>query len=875
MNERPTLPYGSWPSPISPEMAVGSARGLSEPIPDGDDIYLLESRPEEAGRVVLLRRTPDGVATDMAPGLNVRTRVHEYGGGAYTVSGGCLVFSEFVDNRLMLKRTPHEAPAALVSDPSLRFADLELDLERDRVIAVLEDQRESAIGARNVLCAVSLANGAITDLASGHDFYSDPRLSPDGRQLAWVSWDFPQMPWDGTDLWVAPILDDGSLGEAVHVAGGTRESVVQPRWAPDGSLVFISDRSDWFNLYRWRAGSADAQALAPMEAEFAGPQWVFGLSDYGIDADGTVVASSFAMGEMRLWALRAGEAPRDLGVSADEIDDVRVRDGVVTLIGAFATRPRVLMTLDLRDGGEEHLREAASLAVDAELPLRPTPHRLPDLRWPHRLRLVLPAHQPRRGRPGGRGAAARGHVPRRSDEPGARGPEPRAAGLHEPRLRRGGRRLRRLHRLRSALPRPLREQWGIVDVDDCTNVALWLAEQGLADRRRLAIRGGSAGGYTTLAALCFKDVFTAGTSFYGLGDLEAFAKITHKFESRYMDILVGPYPETAERYRERSPDRHADRISCPVLVMQGADDKIVPPSQAEGIVAALARNGLPHAYLLFEGEGHGFRQAAQPATRAGGRALLLRPGVGLRAGRRHRAAGGSRACLGTTDNTDRRADARRSAGAGRGGGSGQASAGAGEAGTSVISLPASLPLASSVVASSVATAAGRTTMRWARNEPSACDSDQTMTSVPATRSARATVSGTRRSRVRPLLPSSTVSVPSVRTSVASSVVTEAVSPVARVYSRLASPVLPTVPVSVRRVTTPSAVWKMDLVPHEAVHGLGEHAAQRAAHAVARRRSRPCHPSRGRPSDPCGPCPCRGRGSPLGRRDALTRRRRRR
>ncbi len=610
MNERPTLPYGSWPSPISIEMAVGSARGLSEPIPDGDDIYLLESRPEEAGRVVLLRRTPDGVVTDMAPGLNVRTRVHEYGGGAYTVRDGCLVFSEFADNRLMLKRTPDAAPVALVSDPSLRFADLELDPGRDRVIAVLEDQRESAIGARNLLCAVSLADGAITELAAGHDFYSDPRLSPDGRQLAWLSWDFPQMPWDGTDLWVAPILDDGSLGEAVHVAGGTGESVVQPRWAPDGSLVFISDRTDWLNLYRWRAGSTEVEALAPMEAEFAGPQWVFGLSDYGIDADGTVVASSFAMGEMRLWAMRAGEAPRDLGVSADEIDYVRVRDGVVTLIGAFATRPRALMTLDLRDGREERLREAARLDVDAGYLSAPR-------------HIAFPTS-------GGRTAYAWYYPP---TNPDVVGPEDEAPPLVV--MSHGG----PTSQARAALSLErqaftsrgfavvdvdyggstgygrrfrdqLREQWGVVDVDDCTNVAVWLAEQGLADRRRLAIRGGSAGGYTTLAALCFRDVFTAGTSFYGLGDLEAFAEITHKFESRYMDILVGPYPEQAERYRERSPDRHADRISCPVLVMQGADDKIVPPSQAEGIVAALARNGLPHAYLLFEGEGHGFRQAA-------------------------------------------------------------------------------------------------------------------------------------------------------------------------------------------------------------------------------------------------------------------------
>ncbi len=271
---------------------------------------------------------------------------------------------------------------------------------------------------------MSLADGAITELATGRDFYSDPRLSADGRHLAWLSWDFPQMPWDGTDLWVAPILDDGTVGEAVHIAGGREESIAQPRWAPDGSLVFISDRTDWYNLYRWRSGSREVTALAPMEAEFAGPQWVFGRSDFGIDADGTVVASAFAMGDMRLWAVAPGAAPRDLGVSADEIDYLRVRDGVVTLVGGFATRPRALMSLDLRSGREERLRESSSLAVDPGLPLRAAPHRVPDLRRPHGLRLVLPAHQSRRCRARGTGSAARGHVARRADKPGARGAEP-------------------------------------------------------------------------------------------------------------------------------------------------------------------------------------------------------------------------------------------------------------------------------------------------------------------------------------------------------------------------------------------------------------------------------------------------------------------
>ena len=415
-------------------------------------------------------------------------------------------------------------------------------------------------------------------------------------------------------------------------------------------------------------------ALAPMEAEFAGPQWVFGLSDYGIDADGTVVASSFAMGDMRLWAVAPGAAPRDLGVSADEIDYLRVRDGVVTLIGGFATRPRALMTLDLRSGREERLRESEQPDRRSRLPLRAAAHRVPDLRRPHGLRLVLPAHQPRRCR-------ARGTRRRRSWSCRTAGRRARRASAlsleRQAFTSRGfavvdvdyggstgyGRRFRD----------QLRERWGIVDVDDCTNVALWLAEQGLADRRRLAIRGGSAGGYTTLASLCFRDVFTAGTSFYGLGDLEAFAEITHKFESRYMDILVGPYPEQAERYRERSPDRHADRISCPVLVMQGADDKIVPPSQAEGIVAALARNGLPHAYLLFEGEGHGFRQAANRRRALEAELSFYAQVFGFElAGdieplADRRSSAGALIAVPPTS-IDRRAGARRSIGAGRGGG---------------------------------------------------------------------------------------------------------------------------------------------------------------------------------------------------------------
>jgi dipeptidyl aminopeptidase/acylaminoacyl peptidase len=610
MSKPQTLPFGSWPSPISIALAVGSSRGLAEPRQDGDDIYVLESRPEEKGRVVLLRRTPDGALTDMAPGLNVRTRVHEYGGGAYAVADGVIVFSEFEGNRLLLKGSPEDAPVELVTDPALRFADMALDLVRDRVYAVMEDQTESAIGARNLLVAVSLADGSITELASGHDFYSDPAPSPDGTRLAYLTWDFPQMPWDGTDLWVADVAADGIPGEPVHVAGGIAESISQPKWAPDGSLVYVSDRSDWWNLYRWRDGSSGSVALAPMAAEVGGPQWVFGLSEYDIDTDGTIYAFAHGPEAAQLLAVAPGGTPREVDFAEDGLSYVRVSDGMLTAIAEAFTRPTALVRIDVAEGTEERLLQASEPVVD-EAYLSSPQH------------VAYPTS-------GGRTAYGWYYPPMNPDATAPEGTLPPLVVMIHGGPTSQARTSLSLQRQAftsrgfavidvdyggstgygRAFRDQLREQWGIVDVDDCAAAAAALVEQGLADPKRLTIRGGSAGGYTTLAALCFRDVFAAGTSFYGLGDLEAFTDVTHKFESRYMDILVGPYPETAERYRERSPDLHSDRISCPVLVMQGADDRIVPPSQAEGIVRALERNGLPHAYILFEGEGHGFRMAA-------------------------------------------------------------------------------------------------------------------------------------------------------------------------------------------------------------------------------------------------------------------------
>ncbi|MFV2062776.1 MAG: prolyl oligopeptidase family serine peptidase [Chloroflexota bacterium] len=606
---RKTLPYGSWPSPISVDMAVGASRGLSEPRTDGADLYFLESRPLEAGRVVLMRRATDGSCSDVVPAdLNVRTRVHEYGGGAYAVQDGIIAFSEFAGNRLMLKRRDGE-PRALTSDPALRFADMEIDSGRDRVIAVLEDQRDSDHEARNLLCAVSMADGSLVELETGHDFYSDPRVSPDRERLAWLSWDHPRMPWDGTDLWVANIDADGTLAAPIHVAGGPRESIAQPRWAPDGSLLFFSDSSDWWNLYRWRESESGVAALAPMDAEFAGPQWVFGLSDYGIDDDGTIVASAHGPDGSRLLALAPDGPQRELQIDATSISDVWVAGGVVTLLAGSPTQPARLVQLDLGSGSVTRVRDTSTLDVDVAYLSTPRHIEFPSSDGRSSHAWYYPPANPEFQAPAGEAPplVVMSHGGPTSSAKTSLSLARQAftsRGFAVVDVDYGG---------SSGYGRAYRDQlhgtWGLIDVDDCANVAIWLVEQGLADRDRLAIRGGSAGGFTTLAALCFRDVFSAGTSFYGVADLEALKRFTHKFESHYLDWLVAPYPEQLEIYRERSPIHHVDGISCPLLVMQGADDLVVPQAQADEIVAALERKDLPHAYLLFEGEGHGFRRA--------------------------------------------------------------------------------------------------------------------------------------------------------------------------------------------------------------------------------------------------------------------------
>lgn len=601
--------YGTWPSPLTPEVVLAGGRSTHSPWLDGDRLFLLESRPDEGGRTVIVRRLEDGSYTDVTPpGFNVRSRVHEYGGGAYTVADGEVVFSSFADRLLWRQATPGATPEPLTRDGTQRFADLTIDRRRGRVLAVLEDHGAGDHEPENALAAVALADGAVTRLVTGHDFFSDPRLDPTGDRLAWIAWDRPRMAWDGTELWVASLDADGAVAERTLVAGGPAESVLCPTWAPDGSLIFVSDRSGWWNPYRWRPGEP-AVPLSPMAAETGGALWVFGDRWLGIDGDGTIVAVARADGRDTLGVVAEGRF-RPIPLEATALAGLLVRDGWAWVMAGGPTATTALLRVELASGRTETVRPGRPLPVERAWLSAPRHRTFPSMdgrathAWyypPANPDAVAPAGE----RPplivlthGGPTSAARTTLDLELQAFTSR-------GFAVVDVDYGG---------STGYGRPYREllngRWGIVDVEDCVAVVRGLVAEGLADPARVAIRGGSAGGYTTLRALTTTDVFRAGCSAYGIGDLAALTTDTHKFESSYTDNLIAPWPSGEAVYRERSPIHAVDRIACPVLVLQGEDDRVVPREQAEAIVAALAARGIPYAYLLFAGEGHGFRQAA-------------------------------------------------------------------------------------------------------------------------------------------------------------------------------------------------------------------------------------------------------------------------
>lgn len=605
-------PYGSWASPISTDLVLTGSVFLSQPLIDGDAIYWIEGRAQEAGRNVIVRWTAAAGPEDVTPAsFNARTRVHEYGGGDYTVSAGVVYFANFADQRLYRQR-PGEPPEPLTPEAALRYADMQLDARRGRLLCVREDHREAGREAVNTLVAVPLGGGEQTVLVEGNNFYSTPRLSPDGGQLAWLTWNHPNMPWDGTELWLADVAGDGSLRNQRLVAGGVRESIYQPEWSPAGVLHFISDRTGWWNLYR--LDEAGPEALHPLEAEFGQPQWGLAHSTYDFVSPETIICAYIQKGEVtmaRLDTVTGRLTSLDLPYTLiyASYGHLRADDRQFVYLGGSPTEAPAIVRVDLATGGYSVLRRATDIRVEAgflsipRLVEFPTENGLTAYGYfypPHNRDFVAPAGE----LPplivtshGGPTSATNAVLSLNRQYWTSRG----FAILD---VDYGG---------STGYGRPYRERlngnWGIVDVQDCINGARWLVEQGVVDGDRLIIRGGSAGGYTTLCAITFHDVFKAAASHFGVSDVEALAKDTHKFESRYLDSMIGPYPAQRERYVARSPIHVADRCSAALILFQGLDDEVVPPAQSEAMFLAARARELPVAYVSFEGEGHGFRQS--------------------------------------------------------------------------------------------------------------------------------------------------------------------------------------------------------------------------------------------------------------------------
>lgn len=603
-----TAAYGTWKSPISAEMLISGGSSISEVVPDGDSVWWSESRPAEGGRNAIMRwqagRKHEVTPTD----TNVRTLMHEYGGGAWWAENGRLWYVDYHDQRLRVL-LPGQAPQLLSPEPdfpqALRFADIRPVQGGRWLVAVAERHRKATSEQahpmpENLLMAIAGdGSGRCIELASGSDFYGSPCLSPDGRSLAWVQWEHPNMPWDDSSLMCATVQvndDDISLSDIRCLAGGQDESIVQPSWSPDGVLHYLSDRNDLWQLY---AHGQSAPVLAP-NGEIGYPPWVHGMMRYGFDSTGKPLAACFKGGVDHLPGFPDWTAFFSIRYSANRLAFSCAswnRETAVWFDGQWVSEPRALPLSDAYlpapevisfPTGENDSDTAHALYF---APANPDYHAPADDKPP----LIVLAH-------GGPTSAARSQLSLAQRFWTSRGFAVVDVNY------RGSSGFGRAYR------KKLDGQWGIADVQDCVAAARYLSERGDVDPKRLIIRGGSAGGFTVLSALAFHDTFTAGTSLYGVADLEALANDTHKFESRYLDSLIGAWPEDAAIYAERSPINHLQGFNAPMLVMQGSEDRIVPPNQSRMIVDALDQQKLPVAYLEFEGEQHGFRQATTIMT---------------------------------------------------------------------------------------------------------------------------------------------------------------------------------------------------------------------------------------------------------------------
>ena len=604
-------PYGSWKSPITSDLIVEGSVGLGQTAFDRDDIYWIELRPKERGRNVIVKRSANGECVDVTPPpFNARTRAHEYGGGEYLVNNEIVFFSNFSDQRIY-KQEGQGTPQPLTGAGDVRYADGTLDQARARILYVREDHRNAGSEAVNSIISISVepSDDFGSVLVEGNDFYSSPRLSPDGTQLAWLTWNHPNMPWDGCELWVGEFGEDGKLASTRWVAGGAAESIFQPEWSSDGVLYFTSDRSGWWNLERITP-EGDIENVYQAKGELGMPQWMFGMSSYSFASADLIICSHIEQGVSTLGTLDVQSnkfTPIDCPYT--DIQHLRASNGQAVFRGGSPTDVTSIVKLDLNTGQFQTLRRSNDLetypryfSVPRAIQF-PTegglmahgffyPPQNPDYRAPENEKppLIVKSH-------GGPTASASTALSLSVQYWTSRGFAVLDVNYG------GSTGYGRQYRER------LNKKWGLVDVDDCVNGARYLAERGEVDPERLIITGGSAGGYTTLSALTFRNTFKAGASYFGISNLESMARDTHKYESQYLTGLLGPYPERKDIYVDRSPINFPERLSCPVIFFQGLEDKVVPPNQAETMVEAMRAKGLPVSYVAFAGEQHGFRQA--------------------------------------------------------------------------------------------------------------------------------------------------------------------------------------------------------------------------------------------------------------------------